>query len=341
MVHVEAAAAMTIEKIDWNGRDALILTGAIEPGDSTTFAAAISQVRPSAHGLPIVLLDSPGGHVETAMAISRVMDENPVHTIIPFGGRCASACASILFIAGNWRTIEEGGLMGQHSCSIFGVANDACNERLAQHAVEHGVAHGAVAAFVTYIPPDDIGWLDRTSADCWSITRYPFESKGFFGRSHPCFDKAIAGKYPPSGTEWRLDILGSGWRAFLRPVHDHVREMEISVHCDERQPGHLFLSMDIGGPRDAIEDAVKAALLVAPGIFAEESLLFQVVQVDPVYTRLTATLPKQQTIPFFTKVQRISFALILKSPYEPMIARTTLAGSRDVLLFAANHCENR
>jgi hypothetical protein len=336
-----SAFAMSLEKVSWKGREVLRLTGPIQAGDAQTFAAALDAARPAAHGRPIVLLDSPGGAVGEAMKISRLLDARPVHMIIPAGGRCASACASILFIAGDLRTIEEGGLLGQHSCASNGVPNEQCNELLAEHAVDHGVAHGAVAAYTTQVPPDEIVWLNRATADCWGITRYPFERESGFARSDDCIMKVLKGAYPPAQSAWRLEPLGSGWRAFVRPVNDHEREMELSIHCDERRPGRLFFSMEIGGPAEVVSKVVTSAMLSAPGSFDNLDLPFSVEQVDPLFTRVTATVPGERVLPLLTEVGAIAYGLGLEEPYEPMVATTWLANSRKALIFAANHCENR
>lgn len=336
-----SAFAMSLEKVFWKGREVLRLSGPIQAGDARIFAAALDGVGPAAHGRPIVLLESPGGQVAEALAISRILDAHPVHMIIPAGGRCASACASILFIAGDLRTIEDGGLLGQHSCATNGVPNERCNELLAEHAVSHGVAHGAVAAYTTYVAPDEIAWLNRASADCWGLTRYPFERESGFTRTDDCIIKVLTGSYPPAQSAWRLETLGTGWRAFLRPVSDHAREMELSIHCDERRPGRLFLSMDMEGPAEVVSRVVDRAMLSAVGSFEDWDLPFSVSQVDPFFMRVTAEVPKDRVLQMLTEVDEIVFGLALAEPYSPMIATTTLAGSRKALIFAANHCENR
>ena len=105
------------------------------------------------HGASVVLLDGPGGSVGEALRISKIFDDHVVHTVIPKGAKCASACASIVFIAGKYRTIEEGGLLGQHSCSLRGLKDQECNNLVSQHALEHGVSYGSVAMIVGYVAP--------------------------------------------------------------------------------------------------------------------------------------------------------------------------------------------
>src|SRR5688572_6067959 len=105
----------------WRGKEVLRLTGPIEEGTAERFAGVLPRIAPLPHGMPILLLDSPGGSVAEAMAMSRLLDLHPFHTVVPDGARCASACASILFVAGTYRTVEPFGALGQHSCSVNGI----------------------------------------------------------------------------------------------------------------------------------------------------------------------------------------------------------------------------
>jgi hypothetical protein len=107
-------------------------------------------LKPWPHGLPVILLDSPGGSVAEGLNMSDVLMSKKAHTVVPQGARCASACASILFIAGENRTVEVGGLLGQHSCSRDGVRAERCNEMVSRNAVSKGVSYGSISAFITY-----------------------------------------------------------------------------------------------------------------------------------------------------------------------------------------------
>lgn len=167
------ANAMLIERTIWRDRPVLRLSGEIIAGDAVRLQEELPGLPMWPHGAPVVLLDSVGGSVAEAMRISNLFDRVPVHAVIPQGGRCASACASILFIAGRYRTVDPGGLLGQHSCSRNGVADSGCNAALAEHAVAHGVSYGSVAAFVTYVAPENVAWHTREQADCLGLTKYP------------------------------------------------------------------------------------------------------------------------------------------------------------------------
>ena len=168
------------------------------------------------------------------MKISKIMDGVPFHTIIPNGARCASACGSIVFIAGKYRTVEPLGLLGQHSCSINRQPFQACNELISQHGLHHGVSHGSIAAFVTYVLPNEILWFSRKKSDGYGLTRYPGERMSGFEKSEPIVIEALFGRMPPAQSAWRLDFHEDGFRAFLRPASDHEREMQTNLFCNEK-----------------------------------------------------------------------------------------------------------
>jgi hypothetical protein len=333
----QAASAGEVTVEQWRGHAVVKLTGVIDAGTADKFAQAADKVNPLPYGLPVLLLDSPGGNVIEALKISQLMDQHPFHTVVPDGAKCASACASIVFIAGKNRTMEENGLLGQHSCALNGVPQPSCNDALSQHAVEHGVSYGAVAAFVTNVAPDKILWLSRQDAEGWGLTKYPGEEWSGFERSEPRVIKMLSGKDPPAQASWRINFRGNGYEAFLRPASDVEREEQLDVFCDERLKGHLFLGMEINGPADKIKSLIQD-VLIRTDLSSWNVQEPVVVQENAGITDVITDIPAAEIKPFLSKAQTIEFMVSLPKPYLPMIAKTSLAKSRKVLLFAANHC---
>lgn len=324
----------------WKGHKVLEATGPIVSGDAEKFANILATVPASPHGLPIVLLDSPGGSVTEALLMSTHLDSKPAHMVIANGARCASACASILFIGGKYRTMEVFAFFGQHSCSLNGIQDQACNEVISEHALNNGISYGSVAAFVTYVPPKDILWFSRADIDCWGISRYPFTRESNFEKSEPCFFETMQGVKPLGQAAWRVDFSGSGYSAFLRPISDDQRELQLNVWCDETKRGELFLSINIGAPAPAIQNAiVRAELFAEPAALGVYS--FSVEQVDELYSHLILSIPKSDVLNFLTKSDSIFVRLTTQPPYDPIEIRTRLKGSRKALIFAANHCVNQ
>jgi hypothetical protein len=331
------AGAEELRNETWRGREVLRLTGLVEEGTAGRFAAALGQIKPFPHGLPVVLLDSPGGNVGEAFAMSRLMDLHPVHTVVPNGARCASACASIVFIAGTYRTVEPFGALGQHSCSVAGTPDQACNEELAQHALEHGVSHGSVAAFVTYVLPKDILWFSREDADGWGLTRYPEEQASGFEKSEPRAIKMITGKMPPAQSAWRIDFREDGYKAFVRTVSDAERELQLNLFCIESLRGRLFLSMEINGPSAIVSRAVLG-LRVETDRFAWDDSEPFIWQADDQVSEVITEVPKSHIVGILSEVDRLKVMLAMTEGYEPIFAQTYLASSGKVLRFAANNC---
>lgn len=321
----------------WRGHQVVRLSGPIVEGAAERLAAVADEAEVLPHGLPILLLDSPGGSVAEGLAIARLLRERPFHTVIPNDATCASACASIVFIAGTARTVEPFGLLGQHSCSRGGRADGECNEIISRHAMAHGVSHGSVSAFVTYTPPDDILWFSREDADGWGLTRYPGEDENGFEKSEPRVFAALTGRMPPAQAAWRIDFHEDGYRAFLRPVADHAREMQLNLYCRENMPGRLFLSMEVGGPASVVAEVTRRAS-VTTDVFSFHDASPVIRQMDDTATEIVVEIPRDRILPFLRRARTVEFALDLKSPFEPMVARTFLDGSRPALLFAANNC---
>lgn len=329
------AQGITVEK--WRGYDVLKLSGPIYIGQAEEVKEKIQEVEVRAHGARVLLLDSPGGDVDEAFEISSILDQFRLHTVVPNGANCASACASILFVAGEFRTVEAFGTLGQHSCSVNGLPDEQCNKEIAAHAVAHGVSQGSILAFVTYTSPDEILWFTREDADGWGITRYPGEEASGFEKSEPRVLQMLTGVMPPAQAAWRLDFFGDGFRAFLRPVSDADREMQLNVFCYESLPGRLFISMEIHGPRIAVEDAIVEVQVLSTE-YGWRSSHPWIMQEDSDVTSVTIEVPPEWIRAFLNRMDDLAFTIDYKPPFQQMRAATFLAPSRQNLVFAANNC---
>jgi hypothetical protein len=332
--------AMEFEIIDFYGREVLLASGPIERGDEIDYLIALKKTPIQPHGARVVLLDSPGGSVDAALAMSAVNDDYMVHMRIPDGASCASACASILYISGDYRTTAATGRFGQHSCSFGGVANAECNEEISMHAVGHGVSHGAVSAFVTYTPPEDVMWFDSTSLDCWYMSYYPFTEQSGFDRVEPCFMEHINGYQPDGQLAWRVDLKLDGYRAFARPVSDSTRDFEVGIYCDENIPGQMLIDFDLTGPTNEIFKVLTTGRIILSEK-REIELPYALSEVDNGFTRVTFTAPVSLTREILTKADRIGVKFDVIEGYQPISSWVDVTSSREALLFVANNCVNR
>lgn len=88
----------------------LLLTGTIADGTYDAFTQKLGEVGSY---VETVALDSPGGLLEDALAISTDIRANGFDTLVREGALCASACPLIL-AGGITRTVEDGGNVGLH-----------------------------------------------------------------------------------------------------------------------------------------------------------------------------------------------------------------------------------
>jgi len=150
-------------------------TGPIVAGDAERLREALRQTPRQRHGLKLLALDSPGGSVDAAFEMAKVMDSVGVGTLVLPGDSCASACAAILFVAGRTRIAAPGSRLGFHTCynSISRVGDEICNHRIAAFGLAHGIAYNSVFVFMHAAGPDGMIWFSGQSADCWGFNRWP------------------------------------------------------------------------------------------------------------------------------------------------------------------------
>ena len=90
--------------------DVIVLDGEVSDGFYEDFEKAVSA-RPDAK---IMLLNSPGGYVDSALAVAREVHSRGMATVVGNGMGCYSAC-SYIFFAGEPR--EADGELGVHQIS--------------------------------------------------------------------------------------------------------------------------------------------------------------------------------------------------------------------------------
>lgn len=332
-----AALAESIRVETWRGHSVLRLSGEISTGLADELANKIDKADVWADGTRVLLLDSPGGSVDEALRVSELLSNFPVRTVVPNGASCASACGSIIFVAGEYRTVEAFGRIGQHSCARGGVPDQVCNDKIAEHAVRHGVSYGSIAAFVTYTPPSEIIWFSRQDVDGWGLSKYPGETESGFEKSEPRVFKLLSGVMPPAQSAWRLDFHGDGYRAFVRTASDAEREMQLNLFCYESLPGRLFLSMEINGDIGTLNSAITKVSVFVEGVGWDTDRPM-VLQDDPAVASVVMEIPGELIRRFLTSSDQLAFQIDLREPYVPIQATTYLAASRKNLLFAANNC---
>lgn len=88
----------------------LAATGTIDVGSSARLAAELDS---RGEYVRTVSLDSPGGSLEDAMAMARMIRERDLATLVPDGALCASSCPLVL-AGGTTRSVGQKAAVGLH-----------------------------------------------------------------------------------------------------------------------------------------------------------------------------------------------------------------------------------
>jgi hypothetical protein len=131
---------------DLAGGGVLAIEGAIDPGAADRFAA---EIEARGEYVETVRLNSPGGSVEDALAIARLIRERGYATRVEDGNLCASSCPLIL-AGGTQRQIGPEAVIGVHQ--VYGVGSappspaeamysaQSTTARVTRHLVDMGVS---------------------------------------------------------------------------------------------------------------------------------------------------------------------------------------------------------
>src|SRR3954469_3534504 len=110
------AKPMTFELV---GGGRLMATGTITPGISEAFAAEVGK---RADYIKTVVLNSPGGSVNDALAMGRLIREKKFATEVEAGKYCASSCP-LVFAGGLERRAGANAAIGVHQVAAVGAGN--------------------------------------------------------------------------------------------------------------------------------------------------------------------------------------------------------------------------
>jgi hypothetical protein len=117
------AKPMTFELV---GGGRLLATGTITPGLSEAFAAEVGK---RGDYIKTVVLNSPGGSVNDALAMGRLIRERKFATEVEAGKYCASSCP-LVFAGGVERRAGDKAVIGVHQVAATGSANVAPRDEM-------------------------------------------------------------------------------------------------------------------------------------------------------------------------------------------------------------------
>jgi hypothetical protein len=141
----------------------ILVAGDFAYGDGERFQR-IATTLPKA----TVAFDSPGGNLLAGLKIGETMRTRGYSSLVPDGSVCASSCA-IAWLGGTKRYLGATGRLGFHAASGSDGVSAGGNALVGAYMARLGLSQDAVFA-LTATSPDDIAWLDFSSAKQLGIT---------------------------------------------------------------------------------------------------------------------------------------------------------------------------
>lgn len=168
-VTADSCSSMEFDLKPFENGLAISATGEIERGDANKLKKIADQATIDQRGLRRIILESPGGLVAEATRIAEIIKSNNFMTLV--GGECASACASVLYPAGRYAVLLDGGKLGFHSC--YDATNlielPECTQEIAELAARNGMPLGSVKVLSSLAGPTNMYWISNVLAHCYGL----------------------------------------------------------------------------------------------------------------------------------------------------------------------------
>jgi membrane-bound ClpP family serine protease len=141
---VAQAAQIFIGGMAWTGLPAIKIYGQIVAGDEQRFAVTAATRQSS-----VVVLNSPGGDVDTAIAIGRMVRDLKFDTFVGRGGSgCWSACP-LIWLSGRHAIVQRNSDLGFHAANV-----PAGTATMAQYLTELGLTPQQIRYILSTPQPD-------------------------------------------------------------------------------------------------------------------------------------------------------------------------------------------
>src|SRR5262249_41955236 len=148
------AATISVQSASPEKPAVVAVQGTLEAADGERFFAKVAPL-PSA----VVRFESNGGSVVTGIQIGEIIRLREVHTIVPAGARCASACA-LAWLGGSKRFMGPGARIGLHAASDrrSGQTASVANALMGAYLTRVGLPYSAVI-YLARTAPNSVTWL--------------------------------------------------------------------------------------------------------------------------------------------------------------------------------------
>ena len=226
--------------------------GEIVPGDAEKFVRFARRAERDKHGNIVFVLNSPGGSVVAAFELAKKMEEVETTAYVPDNARCASACASILFVSAEHHLVLGNGVLGFHSCyrQSGGVSesDSFCNQSIGQNAFEHGTSYAAVDMFTNDYGPSKMAWVDRTLAcqiglcrpytkdDPLAVPTFDCKSASSAYQKAVCNDRRLA-KYDAKNRQLAAEIILKTGVTGISNIDETAHAMALETCAEEGNAG--------------------------------------------------------------------------------------------------------
>jgi hypothetical protein len=205
-LEASASAAEVQSLKGYAGKAYLLISGKIEPQDVDIFAATANATKADT-----VILDSPGGSVNSALAIGRLIRSRGMSTVVTRNSYCVSACG-LIWVAGTRRILTPGARVGFHATYTTTVSmrqlSGVGNALIGRYLTQLNLPERAVV-FATNAGPENLNWL---SADNKAASGIDLETVD----SEYISQKTVAAAPEPSILDSSMIASGSERLAFQK-----------------------------------------------------------------------------------------------------------------------------
>ena len=254
-----SAAQISVDR----GGDTATVTvrGTLETEDGQRFADVVASLTKA-----IVMLNSPGGDLDSGLSIGRTIRRKSFSTGVPNGVRCASACA-LAWLGGTSRYMGASARVGFHAAYVDGKGgpreSGVGNALVGAYLNGLGLPEEAVI-YMTSPAPDDIQWMTMDAARKMGISVAVLQGRpGPPDRSDPPLrsDPAPRPGRPPVGAPPAITQIEPG----AKPIRPSGAPSKPTSFTASRQQAVEF----IGEYFDHWSDRDSRAMDYVTGLYAD------------------------------------------------------------------------
>jgi hypothetical protein len=225
MMMSQSAFAAEITSFTSNeGREIIVLSGEISPGDADRVSALMKAANDGGRSVSGVRLDSKGGNLVEGIKLSEVIRFARVATVVANGKLCASACF-IAFAAGAEKFVSRSAFVGVHGASDRNgnetTVSNAATVTMARAVRELGVPSAIIGKMVV-TPPTEMVWLSENELRAMGTT--------MTGKPAQTATQAVGGPFVPITPQ-----TGASTQASRQPQASWATVFESAVNLSRQQ----------------------------------------------------------------------------------------------------------